>query len=294
MHIITIILLTLILAFIAGIICLVLFICNKHKKDKEDSSGTSVQKPPEKPSDDTTVPKPPEDFPVKRRYPNQAERKGNAGEAEVAKLMKQLPANEYTVFHNFILASDRGLTQIDHIVVSTYGIFVVETKNYAGFIVGGDNAEKWTKYLAGKQYSFYNPLKQNYAHIKAISNCLQIPREKIFSIIAFSNRAELKAIENNSVVHFQDIVYKILSYRTVQFSPSDLARITTTLQNANQESEANKDILISQIENNIAAQKRAVEQGICPKCGGALVKRNGKYGEFYGCSRYPKCHYIKK
>lgn len=33
---------------------------------------------------------------------------------------------------------------------------------------------------------------------------------------------------------------------------------------------------------------------ICPKCGGNLITRNGKYGEFIGCSNYPKCKYIKK
>lgn len=36
-----------------------------------------------------------------------------------------------------------------------------------------------------------------------------------------------------------------------------------------------------------------IEDMICPKCGGKLVKRKGKYGEFIGCSNYPKCHYKK-
>lgn len=33
---------------------------------------------------------------------------------------------------------------------------------------------------------------------------------------------------------------------------------------------------------------------VCPRCGGTLVKRSGKYGAFMGCSNYPKCRYIKK
>ena len=32
----------------------------------------------------------------------------------------------------------------------------------------------------------------------------------------------------------------------------------------------------------------------CPKCGGQLIHRNGKYGIFIGCSNYPKCKYIRK
>ncbi len=35
-------------------------------------------------------------------------------------------------------------------------------------------------------------------------------------------------------------------------------------------------------------------QNVCPKCGGTLQLRNGKFGKFYGCSNFPKCRYTKK
>ena len=44
---------------------------------------------------------------------------------------------------------------------------------------------------------------------------------------------------------------------------------------------------------NIGKSNKTDNDDICPKCGGRLVKRKGKYGEFIGCSNYPKCHYKK-
>ena len=44
---------------------------------------------------------------------------------------------------------------------------------------------------------------------------------------------------------------------------------------------------------NIGKSNKTENDDICPKCGGKLVKRKGKYGEFIGCSNYPKCHFIK-
>jgi len=39
--------------------------------------------------------------------------------------------------------------------------------------------------------------------------------------------------------------------------------------------------------------KNKSDSKVCPKCGGNLVERIGKYGKFYGCSNYPKCQYTK-
>ena len=47
-------------------------------------------------------------------------------------------------------------------------------------------------------------------------------------------------------------------------------------------------VVIKKIE---AEEKTA--SGICPRCGSPLVTRNGKRGEFIGCSAYPKCRFTK-
>ena len=78
--------------------------------------------------------------------------KGRIGEKKVAKILKSLPETEYRVLSNVMLETSHGTTQIDHVVVSVYGIFVIETKNYKGWIVGSEYSETWTQNLYGEKY----------------------------------------------------------------------------------------------------------------------------------------------
>lgn len=118
---------------------------------------------------------------LKNRY------KGWDGELTV-KLMQWwcLDKKTYHVFNNITLPNfGGGTTQIDHIIVSIHGIFVIETKNVNGWIYGNEKDAKWTQTFFSKKYPFQNPLRQNYKHIKTISELLKIPEDKFHSIIFF-------------------------------------------------------------------------------------------------------------
>ena len=99
----------------------------------------------------------------------------------------------YHVFNNVILPnSGGGTTEIDHIIVSIYGIFVVETKNMKGWIYGNAKDPKWTQIVYIKRYPFQNPLRQNYKHMKTISEILKIPEDKFHSIVFFIGNCKLQ------------------------------------------------------------------------------------------------------
>lgn len=61
-------------------------------------------------------------------------------------LLTQLP-EDYHVLDDIVLNTKKGTTQIDHIVVSKYGIFAIETKNYRGEIYGNDDRQQWTQII---------------------------------------------------------------------------------------------------------------------------------------------------
>ena len=104
-----------------------------------------------------------------------------------------LDKKTYHVFNNVTLPLfGGGTTQIDHIIVSIYGIFVVETKNMKGLIYGNAKDPTWTQIVFIKRYPFQNPLRQNYKHIKTISEILKIPEDKFHSIILFIGDGKLK------------------------------------------------------------------------------------------------------
>ena len=67
-------------------------------------------------------------------------------------LWHQLNDQTYRRFHDVIVPARNGTTQIDHLLVSCYGIFVVETKNYNGWIFGDEHAAQWTVSQFGKKF----------------------------------------------------------------------------------------------------------------------------------------------
>ena len=88
-----------------------------------------------------------------------------------------------------------GSTQIDHIIVSIYGIFVIETKHYKGWIFGSENQAQWTQMIMGRKYKFQNPLRQNYLHIKTLAELLSLDMQNFHSMIVFIGECELKTLD---------------------------------------------------------------------------------------------------
>lgn len=219
--------------------------------------------------------------------------KGYLGEKSVAIILSFLPSDKYYVVHDVLIKSGYRTTQIDHIVVSIYGIFVIETKNYKGWITGFDNSEYWTKNVFGNKYTFYNPIKQNRGHILTLSKQLQIHHNNFIPIIAFSNNADLKINSSYNVIYTTQINEVIKQYDKIKFSKADVLKIVEKINNVNIISSDIRKQHIIDTQNTVATKQYLEERGICPKCGHVLVVRSGKYGSFWGCSNYPRCHFTK-
>lgn len=120
--------------------------------------------------------------------------KGKDGEARVAKsLSKSFGKNlGYVVLNDVLLKEGNDSTQIDHIIFSVYGIFVVETKNYNGYIYGDEDEKTWTQHFKKKKFTFQNPHRQNYKHLKFLSEILGIEMNKMLSLVVFVGDAKFK------------------------------------------------------------------------------------------------------
>lgn len=153
------------LLIIVLLIALIIFIVRSVKKDRDE------------PHEQTLV-----EYPVADRI----EIKGMQGEQEVQNILSQLPRSEYIVLNDVLLPGYKGTTQVDHIVVSLYGIFVIESKNYAGKVYGSHDAEKWSQYINGEQSNFRNPIKQNLGHVIAIEQLTRVSSENIIPLVVFT------------------------------------------------------------------------------------------------------------
>lgn len=121
---------------------------------------------------------------------------GRMGEEHVRRVLSRL-GPEYWVFHDVTLPSNEtksGTTQIDHMVVSKYGIFVIETKNYGGMIIGHSYEKEWVQKIGRQTHTFFSPVYQNRLHANAAE--LLLPRQGIpvFSVIAFASRTNISKI----------------------------------------------------------------------------------------------------
>ena len=121
-----------------------------------------------------------------------------------------------------LVKPDGKTTQIDQIVVSQWGIFVLEIKNIRGWIYGHEGETSWTQQLSPKKRNqFGNPCNQNYGHIVTLSQRLGLPIEQFKSIIAFSNRAEFKKKLPDEVIHFNEVAKYIQSHSKTPIIPPE-------------------------------------------------------------------------
>ncbi|MCE2571949.1 nuclease-related domain-containing protein [Motilimonas eburnea] len=139
----------------------------------------------------------------------------NAGERKVAELIQaQLDPQKEILLNNITLpCNDGSTTQIDHLLISQYGIYVIETKDYSGWIFGDPLSARWTQVLYRRKTRFQNPIRQNYAHIKAISALFDfLPAQDIHSLVVFSGDAKFKTPMPAGVI-YADEISKYLSSR---------------------------------------------------------------------------------
>lgn len=218
--------------------------------------------------------------------------RGFMGEFWVKTELNKLPKDKYIVLNDIMINSTKGSHRIDHTVISKYGIFVIEMKNYFGLITGDKYKDKWVQHLGKNKYYFNNPIHQNYGHIKALEELLQLDNEKFISIICISNQAKVK-VKAKNVIQLDFLDMLIQSYNTEILS-EDLESIKRKIEQSNISNLKERKKHIKNIKIDIKETKEKIQNGICPKCGSQLIERNGKYGKFIGCSKYPKCKYTNK
>lgn len=220
--------------------------------------------------------------------------KGWVGEVQGTLAKKLfLDSETYIDLNNVTIPTSNGTTQIDHVIVSRYGVFVVETKNMDGWIFGDEKSPQWTQSMFGKKYKFHNPLHQNYRHTKALSDFLGIDHDKFFSVVMFWGECEFKTpLPSNVMV--RGYTSYIKSHTTVLFPDHEVQEIATAIK------EGMLPKSWATLRQHVASLKdRFSSTTTCPKCGSALVLRTAKSGanagsQFYGCIKYPACRYVAK
>ena len=129
-----------------------------------------------------------------RRRPARRATFQTSGEARASRILADhFRSPDYHLMNHITLPLKKGTTQIDHILVSIYGVFVIETKDYRGWIFGSEAQRSWTQVLFRHKFRFQNPLRQNLHHVEAVRRLLDfLPPDAVKSVVLFTGTAEFK------------------------------------------------------------------------------------------------------
>lgn len=203
-----------------------------------------------------------------------------------------LSKNEYHLIKNVTLPTDEGTTQIDHIIVSLYGIFVVETKNMKGWIFGNEKQRTWTQKIFKHTNKFQNPLFQNYKHVKTLQSLLGLTDREVFSLVVFVGESTFKTKMPPNVTYGLGYIRYIKSKLVPVFTTGKMEEFIQKIESGRLKPsmKINKE--------HVKNLKERHEGNSCPKCGNEMILRTAQKGvnagnTFWGCSQYPKCRGIR-
>ena len=163
----------------------------------------------------------------------------NDGEARLSsEIRAHFGAPDYHLMNHVTLQLRDGTTQVDHILVSRFGVFVIETKNYNGWIFANSKHANWTQVLFKRKSQFQNPIFQNLLHVRAVQEMLDfLPADCVKSVVVFTGEAEFKTEVPHGVVYLSELVdhireqdIEVMSQNRMQFCVGRLetARLAIT------------------------------------------------------------------
>lgn len=217
-------------------------------------------------------------------------RTGELGEYKINIQLNQLPKE--CMYLNDILISNKyaksGYSQIDHVLITPYAIFVIETKNYSGTIYGDRNRKKWS--VNGK-FPMMNPFNQNYGHIEAIKSVLgNRDKTQYVSMVSFNKRCtfkvndELRKIQSNDLIvydtEFSEFITRKINVLRIQYkepilSSNDIQDIYNKLIIANITDSKIRDMHVDKLKNQ--SKKATTNNETCKICGNEVSEKVKEY-----------------
>ncbi|MFM5840569.1 nuclease-related domain-containing protein [Aeromonas rivipollensis] len=248
--------------------------------------------------------------------------KGMIGEWFInASIRLFLDQREYHLLKDVTLPIPQGSTQIDHVIVSRFGIFVIETKNMKGWIFGNPTHKSWTQQIYRRKHSFQNPLRQNHLHMMTLKSLLGVADHQLHSVIYFIGDCTFKTPMPDNVMN-RGLIRHIKGKTTQVLTPAEVTQVVETIQQgrlaanwqthrqhvaqlkARHSESPRKPLTAKAVPDEKGAapspfttQQLGDQNPTCPRCGNAMVLRTASRGEnrgnqFWGCNGYPTCRGI--
>lgn len=175
----------------------------------------------------------------RRRYPPIQ----NDGEMLVSDVLRPFGSPDYHLMNHITLPMNDGTTEVDHILVSRFGVFVIETKHYTGWIFGSESARRWTQVRYQARFPFQNPILQNKRHVRAVTELLDfVPVWAISSLVVFTGDAEFKTPMPPGVITIERLAHYVTCHTRAVQSVHDVQLCVGRLETARLAVSAETDV----------------------------------------------------
>ena len=196
----------------------------------------------------------------------------------------------YRRFHNIIVPTPDGTVPVDELIVSPYGLFVVQIKNIKGKISTPEEQPNWSNSYEGKKHLFPNPVRLNAMAAQYLSMRLSLDPSMLHPIVFFIGFCSFKEALPSTVIK-DGLRAHILGFKDSVLSETELRRVINALNSL-------KSDPFTRHSSDVRPLKARLGSPTCPKCGSPLAARTLKTGpsagsKILGCSSYPRCQYIK-
>ncbi len=160
-------------------------------------------------------------------------RTGRHAARRIGKLAaKHLDTRVYRQVQDVAFETQEGTVRIDHVVLSPYGVFVIQAMAESGEISGKAFAPDWTRTSGGKTATFPNPLRPNFNRKLALGNLLGLGEARLFSVIAFTEAAAFRFPMPDNVTRGKGFADYIASKKDRLVDETDIPRLATALETA--------------------------------------------------------------
>ena len=159
---------------------------------------------------------------------------GTMGSARVRRILDAgLEKNRYTVLHDLLLPAGGGTVSIQHIVVSRFGIWVIDSIHRTGLISGTEVQSRWQQKSLGRTLRFDNPIHTNFLKIQSLERLLQLPHSRFYPMIVFSGQRGFKSAVPASVLDAKKLISRIHAQRREVLAPEEADKVVLRLRDSN-------------------------------------------------------------
>ena len=203
-------------------------------------------------------------------------------------LLKKLDKNEYRFFKKLPVDNVQRKNFFDYVIVSSYGVFIIDTIEQLGTVYGDEDDKYWKVYTKNRGIiKFDSPIQRNYKKITAfLKNITEIDPECFHSIFVFPNKSELNISIDSAAVAKKDRLISTLE--GFEEKMVDSLRFNYLVHLFELYKSNKKNLPIPKL---FKKEEKKINLQTCPLCNSHLVYKESEFGDYFICSSFPDCRY---